>query len=386
MPVGMVALGELWTERGDMMAAPPAGVVASTVFVGGRKCGDLVFGEEALPVCGAEDAERAGVGGAGVEVDADDDDGLEYVEWGLAVGLAVLGVPRAEAGRVDAFGDGDGGVLVPGDEPVGVGGFVEEDGADDSGLWACEGCDGVFDCGVGGEGGELGFALEDSACAGAAAGWGAEERVGDCGELCGSLRRDEFVQDEDAVAAKSVGLRGGDHGGGYACGMEIDVAKIGRAERYKLLIGGIVPRPIAFVSTVGVDGSVNLAPFSFFTAIGSDPMMVMFCPANKEDGTEKDTLRNAKPVSEGGTGEFVVNIVSVAIAEQMAACAANLPHGESEFALSGLTPVPSARVKPARVKECRLCFECVTTQVIRTNPGAPGGRERGHGAGGARAL
>lgn len=159
----------------------------------------------------------------------------------------------------------------------------------------------------------------------------------------------------------------------YACGMEIDPSAISRAERYKLLIGGVVPRPIAFVSTMGVDGRTNLAPFSFFTAIGADPMMLMFCPANKEDGSEKDTLRNAKPVSEGGTGEFVVHIVSVEIAEAMAACAALLPYGESEFAFSGLTPVPSVRVKPPRVKECKLCFECETVQVIRTNPGAPGG-------------
>ncbi|MBY0307385.1 MAG: flavin reductase [Phycisphaerales bacterium] len=63
----------------------------------------------------------------------------------------------------------------------------------------------------------------------------------------------------------------------------------------------------------------------------------------------------------------------MAIAEQMAACAANLPHGESEFALSGLTPVPSMKVKPPRVRECRLCFECVTERVIRTNAGVPGG-------------
>lgn len=155
--------------------------------------------------------------------------------------------------------------------------------------------------------------------------------------------------------------------------MEIDVASISRAERYKLLIGGIVPRPIAFVSTVSPDGRMNLAPFSFFTAVGSDPMMLMFCPANKEDGSEKDSLRNAKPVSEGGTGEFVVSIVPVAIAEQMAACAAPLPYGESEFSLSGLTAAPCAKVKPARVKECLLSFECVTDRVIRTNPGAPGG-------------
>ncbi len=155
--------------------------------------------------------------------------------------------------------------------------------------------------------------------------------------------------------------------------MEIDPSAISRAERYKLLIGGVVPRPIAFVSTVSPDGLVNLAPFSFFTAIGADPMMLMFCPANKEDGSEKDTLRNAKPIGEGGTGEFVVNIVPVAIAEAMAACAAPLPYGESEFAFSHLTRAPSLNVRPPRVGECPISFECVTERVIRTNPGAPGG-------------
>jgi flavin reductase (DIM6/NTAB) family NADH-FMN oxidoreductase RutF len=155
--------------------------------------------------------------------------------------------------------------------------------------------------------------------------------------------------------------------------MEFDVQSLPRTDRYKLLIGGVVPRPIAFVATVSVDGRVNLAPFSFFTAIGSDPMMLMFCPANREDGSEKDTLRNAKPVSEGGTGEFVVNIVPVGIAEQMAACATELPYGESEFAFSGLTPAPSAKVRPPRVAECPISYECVTERVIRTNPGAPAG-------------
>ncbi|MGP1310538.1 MAG: flavin reductase family protein [Phycisphaerales bacterium] len=156
--------------------------------------------------------------------------------------------------------------------------------------------------------------------------------------------------------------------------MDIDPSSLGVAERYKLLIGAIVPRPIAFVSTVSPGGEhTNLAPFSFFTAVGSNPMTLMFCPANNADGTEKDSLRNAKMRDEGGVGQFVVNIVSEAIAAQMAACAQELPYGESEFDLSKLTPAPSAVVKPPRVRESLVSFECETTHVVRTNPGAPGG-------------
>ena len=76
--------------------------------------------------------------------------------------------------------------------------------------------------------------------------------------------------------------------------MELNPETLTVAERYKLLIGAVVPRPIAFVSTVSRDGRPNLAPFSFFNAVGSDPMTMLFCPANKLDGTEKDTLANAR--------------------------------------------------------------------------------------------
>lgn len=156
--------------------------------------------------------------------------------------------------------------------------------------------------------------------------------------------------------------------------MHLDPSALDIAERYKLLVGAIVPRPIAFVSTASPDGSsTNLAPFSFFTAVGSDPMMLMFCPANNADGSEKDTLRNAKPREEGGAGQFVVNVVSEAIAAQMAACAHELPYSESEFALSRLTPAPCVVVRVPRVLEAPVSFECETTQVIRTNPGRRAG-------------
>ena len=99
--------------------------------------------------------------------------------------------------------------------------------------------------------------------------------------------------------------------------MELDPETLSPQERYKLLIGGIVPRPIAFVSTISPAGALNLAPFSFFNAVGSSPMLLSFCPANRADGEEKDSLRNAKPVAEGGVGEFVVNIASETMAPQV---------------------------------------------------------------------
>jgi flavin reductase (DIM6/NTAB) family NADH-FMN oxidoreductase RutF len=158
--------------------------------------------------------------------------------------------------------------------------------------------------------------------------------------------------------------------------MELSPASLSIQDRYKLMIGAIVPRPIAFVSTVSLDGRLNLAPFSFFAGVGSNPMTLLFCPANKPDGSEKDSLRNAKRRDDDtgpGTGEFVVNVVPEAIARQMALCAEPLPHGESEFELSRLTPTPAAVVRPPRVLESPVSFECKTQRVIRTNPGAPAG-------------
>ena len=155
--------------------------------------------------------------------------------------------------------------------------------------------------------------------------------------------------------------------------MEIDPGDLSPKERYKLMIGCIVPRPIAFVSTVSPDGDPNLAPYSFFNGVGSDPMTLLFCPGNAPDGSEKDTLKNCKPVAEGGTGEFVVNAAVEPYHAEVAAAAEPLPHGESEFELVGLSPVPSVVVAPPRVAESPVAFECRTVQVVRTNPGVPAG-------------
>ncbi|MDX2115315.1 MAG: flavin reductase family protein [Planctomycetota bacterium] len=158
--------------------------------------------------------------------------------------------------------------------------------------------------------------------------------------------------------------------------MIIDPEQIDQADRYKLLIGGIVPRPIAWVSTLSKRGEPNLAPFSFFCGVSSRPMSLAFCPANKPDGTLKDTLRNILETSDDGAGTnapFVVNIVSMELARQMAATAEELDHGSSEFDLAGLATAPSTSVAPPRVEAAALAFECLTISVTTLAPAEPGG-------------
>lgn len=154
----------------------------------------------------------------------------------------------------------------------------------------------------------------------------------------------------------------------------IDPASLPVDRRYALLIGSIVPRPIAVVGTCAPDGSEpNLAPFSFYAGAGSDPMCLLFCPANRPDGSEKDSLRHAKPRAEGGSGEFTVSVATEPIIRQVVACAEELRPDASEFDLSGLTPVRGTTVRAPRVAESPITFECRTLQVIRTNPGRPSG-------------
>lgn len=155
--------------------------------------------------------------------------------------------------------------------------------------------------------------------------------------------------------------------------MELDPKDLTLRQRYKLLIGAIVPRPIAFVSTRSPAGDVNLAPYSFFNGVGSDPMALLFCVGNLPDGSEKDTLRNLRPEAEGGLGEFVVNVSVESYAREVAAAAEELPHGESEFDLVGLDPAPSRRVRPPRLAASPIAFECETLEIVATNPGRPGG-------------
>src|SRR5215472_17587823 len=121
--------------------------------------------------------------------------------------------------------------------------------------------------------------------------------------------------------------------------MLIDVANTPVVEVYQTLVGVVTPRPIAWVTTVDVAGRVNLAPFSFFNAFGANPPVVVFSPALKRDGTKKDTLRNIEI-----TGEFVLNAAVASLAEQVNLSAKELPAGESEVDLAGLTLVSAQHV------------------------------------------
>ncbi|TAK56057.1 MAG: flavin reductase family protein [Bacteroidetes bacterium] len=136
---------------------------------------------------------------------------------------------------------------------------------------------------------------------------------------------------------------------------------------YKLLIGSVVPRPIAFVSSLSPDGVRNLAPFSFFNAVCSKPPIILFTTSVRADGKDKDTHNNIK-----ATGEFVVNIVSESIAVQMNQCSADVPPEVDEFVLSGLTAIPGDIVKPPRVKESLINMECKLNQIVSfgDHPGA----------------
>lgn len=134
---------------------------------------------------------------------------------------------------------------------------------------------------------------------------------------------------------------------------------------YKLMIGAIVPRPIAFVSSLDERGVHNLAPFSFFTGVSAAPPVVLFCAAVRRDNAErglgphKDTLLNVI-----ATREFVVNVVTEAIAEKMNLASAQVPPHVDEFALTGLTPLASELVKPPRVAESPVQMECRLRQTV----------------------
>lgn len=132
------------------------------------------------------------------------------------------------------------------------------------------------------------------------------------------------------------------------------------ADNYKFLIGSIIPRPIAVISTRNIDGSNNLAPFSFFTAISASPMIVAFCPMIRSiDGQFKDTVKNILREK-----EFVVNFCTENNYKQVNLASTELPFGEDEFNFSGLTPIESEFVKARRMKESPVQFECIFRDML----------------------
>jgi flavin reductase (DIM6/NTAB) family NADH-FMN oxidoreductase RutF len=146
--------------------------------------------------------------------------------------------------------------------------------------------------------------------------------------------------------------------------MILDFSQLRPREAYGWMISTILPRPIAWVSTISADGKTNLAPFSFFQGVTANPPTLMFVPVNTRDGTKKDTVRNIEAVP-----EFVVNLVSFALAEQMNSSAAQLPYGESEFEKFGIAPAASQRVRPPRVAAAPVAYECTLERILTLGDG-----------------
>jgi flavin reductase (DIM6/NTAB) family NADH-FMN oxidoreductase RutF len=134
--------------------------------------------------------------------------------------------------------------------------------------------------------------------------------------------------------------------------MQFDPNELDYSAVYKLLTGAIIPRPIGWISSISEDGINNLAPFSYFNAVGDDPPHVMFS-VGRGNNINKDTLNNVL-----NTKQFVVNMVTEALAEKMNLTAQSVPSHVDEFALAHIDSIPSIKVKPLRVKESPITFEC----------------------------
>jgi flavin reductase (DIM6/NTAB) family NADH-FMN oxidoreductase RutF len=133
---------------------------------------------------------------------------------------------------------------------------------------------------------------------------------------------------------------------------------------FHTLLTSVLPRPIAFVSTMSPSGVANLAPFSFFNAVGSNPPAVIFSPSTKADGTDKDTLENLRSCP-----EMVVHVVPFGIREAMNRASAAFPREVSEFEAAGFTKVASRFVKPPRAGECPVQMECRLVEIVKVGAG-----------------
>ena len=150
--------------------------------------------------------------------------------------------------------------------------------------------------------------------------------------------------------------------------MELETADASPQNVYKWLIGIVTPRPIAWVTTMDRKGRVNLAPYSFFNVFGSNPATVVFAPSVRADGTQKDTLLNIEE-----TGEFVLNAAVEDLAEAVNSSSRELPRGESEVEMTGLTLMPSSLVKPPRIAEAPTHLECRLLRIITVGEGSSAG-------------
>jgi len=151
--------------------------------------------------------------------------------------------------------------------------------------------------------------------------------------------------------------------------MIIDPKKQSFQDNHKLMIGSIIPRPIALVSTISKDNIKNVAPFSYFNGVCSKPPTVMFAPARRGwDGKEKDTLKNIRQIK-----EFSINLVSESFVEKMVACSTDFEPEIDEFNKSNLTPISSKKIKPPIIKQSKISFECILNQIVQIGDNEAGG-------------
>jgi flavin reductase (DIM6/NTAB) family NADH-FMN oxidoreductase RutF len=143
--------------------------------------------------------------------------------------------------------------------------------------------------------------------------------------------------------------------------MDIDFSAISAYQRYKLMASLIVPRPIALITTLGSNGVVNAAPFSMFNMVGEDPPIVMVSINRLHDGRLKDTAANILD-----SGEFVVHLTDEDMAARMHRCGEAFPRDVSECEVVGFTTTPSTSVKPPRIREAPVAFECVLHEKLET--------------------
>jgi len=141
--------------------------------------------------------------------------------------------------------------------------------------------------------------------------------------------------------------------------MDIDPASLASRDAYRLMISCIIPRPIAFVTTLSREGVTNLAPFSFFNGVSSDPPVVSIAVATKRDGSKKDTWRNIEE-----TGEYVINVVVPELMDAVIIGARELPHNVSELDLAGIPTLPSTKVKPPRLAGSPINLECTLLKIV----------------------
>lgn len=141
-------------------------------------------------------------------------------------------------------------------------------------------------------------------------------------------------------------------------------AERAKRDNFHTLLSCVLPRPIAFVSTISRNGVFNLAPFSFFNGVGSNPPAVIFSPCTRADGSQKDTVINLREVP-----EMVVNVVPHAIREAMNHASAQYPPEVDEFEAAGFTPVPSHFIRPPRVGESPVQMECRLLQIVPVGEG-----------------